>query len=190
MATKRLFWVLIFVVLAAVALGAFYLWRQRGGRGSAGPIEGSVSMKITSSEFENNGSIPGRFTCDGANINPPLAIAGTPAEAKTLALIVDDPDAAMGAWTHWTVWNIDPAVTAISENSVPSGAVEGVTDFGRPGYGGPCPPSGEHRYFFKIYALDLVLDLQAAAGVGELEKAMDGHVLDKAGLIGTYIRQR
>ncbi|MFA6603283.1 MAG: YbhB/YbcL family Raf kinase inhibitor-like protein [Patescibacteria group bacterium] len=154
------------------------------------PIIGSGHMKITSPQFEQDGAIPARYTCDGENINPPLRVSGVPEEARTLALIVDDPDAAAGAWTHWTVWNIPAAdIVEIGEKSVPGGAVEGLTDFGRAGYGGPCPPSGEHRYFFQAYALDAELELTAAAGVKELEAAMRDHILDKAGLIGVYRRQ-
>ncbi|RLF04972.1 MAG: YbhB/YbcL family Raf kinase inhibitor-like protein, partial [Thermoprotei archaeon] len=98
-------------------------------------------------------------------------------------------DAPMGTWVHWTVWNIDPKTVEIPENSVPEGAVEGITDFGKPGYGGPCPPSGTHRYFFKLYALDTTLDLGSDATKSDIEKAMEGHILEKAELIGRYSRE-
>lgn len=150
-------------------------------------------MKITSTAFQHNGNMPGKYTCDGENISPPLSINDIPAQAKSLALIVDDPDAPIGTWVHWTVWNIDPNTTEIAENSVPKGiagtsAVEGMTSFGTTGYGGPCPPSGTHRYFFKLYALDTLLDLPASAKAGDIEKATSGHILDKTALIGLYKR--
>ena len=145
-------------------------------------------MKIESTSFENNKIIPSVYTCDGENINPPLKISEVPEETKSLVLIVDDPDAPMGTWVHWTVWNIDPDVREIQERSCPKEAVEGMTDFGKPGYGGPCPPSGTHRYFFKVYALDTVLNLEPSAKVIDIEEAMKGHILGWAQLIGLYKR--
>jgi len=144
---------------------------------------------LRSSAFENNSNIPSKYTCDGQDINPPLSISGIPENAQGLILIVEDPDAPMGTFCHWTMWNISPQVTEISENSVPEGATEGQTDFGKTGYGGPCPPSGTHRYFFKLYALDVKLDLNEGAGKTEVERAMEGHVLGGAELIGLYSRQ-
>lgn len=146
-------------------------------------------MKIESPAFKNNEMIPSKYTCDGEDINPSLRISGIPEEAASLVLVVDDPDAPGKTWVHWTVWNIDPKTSEISENSVPAGAVQGVTDFGVPGYGGPCPPSGTHRYFFKLYALDIVLNLNSSSKVGDIEKAMNGHILDNAELIGLYSRK-
>ena len=146
-------------------------------------------MKISSSAFANNSFIPSKYTCDGQDINPSLKIENVPAEAKSLVLIVDDPDAPMGTWVHWTVWNINPETTEILENSLPKEAVEGMTDFGKPGYGGPCPPSGTHRYFFKIYALDRILALEKGSSLEKLEEEMKDHILDKAQLIGFYQRK-
>ncbi len=146
-------------------------------------------LKITSPAFVTNGYIPARFTCDGTDINPPLEIAQVPAEAKSLALIVDDPDAPVGMWVHWVVWNIDPATREISEDNVPRNAAQGKNDWKRNGYGGPCPPSGVHRYFFKLYALDTKLNLGAGTTKTDLEKAMQGHILAKAELIGLYKRR-
>lgn len=140
-------------------------------------------MKITSPDFENNKSIPVKFTCEGDDVNPTLILEGIPKEAKSLALIVDDPDAPGKTWVHWVVYDI-PIVGRIDENSVPG--KEGMTDFGKKGYGGPCPPSGTHRYFFKIYALDKALDLNEGIRKPDLEKAMQGHILDKAELMGLY----
>lgn len=135
-------------------------------------------MKLTSPAFQNNAVIPARYTCDGENVNPPLTISEVPAGTQSLALIVHDPDAPRGNWTHWLLWNIDPATTSIAENSVPAGAVQGVTDFGSAAWGGPCPPSGTHRYIFTLYALDAKLDLSA----------MQGHILEEAELVGNYQR--
>jgi len=143
-------------------------------------------MKITSSTFKHKQPIPAKYACNGKDINPPLRIIEIPKQAQSLVLIVDDPDAPAGTWTHWTVWNINPSIDQIQENSVPEGAIQGVTSFGKPGYGGPCPPSGSHRYFFKIYALDTKLDLDSSANVENLKKAIKNHILDKAVLIGVY----
>ena len=133
--------------------------------------------------------IPSKYTCDGENINSPFQIADVPSAAKSLVLISDDPDAPMGTWVHWTVWNIPLETKEIGENSAPIGAVEGITSFGNKGYGGPCPPSGTHRYFFKLYALDKALDLPPSAKASDIEKAMTGHILDKTELIGLYQRK-
>ena len=146
-------------------------------------------LKITSPAFVTNGYIPARYTCDGTDINPPLEIAQVPADAKSLALIVDDPDAPIGMWVHWVVWNIDPATREIAEDNVPRNAAQGKNDWKRNGYGGPCPPSGVHRYFFKLYALDTKLNLGAGTTKTDLEKAMQGHILAKAELIGLYKRR-
>jgi Raf kinase inhibitor-like YbhB/YbcL family protein len=143
-------------------------------------------MQLSSSEFQNNEPIPSKYTCNGSDISPPLAITDTLKDAVSLALIIDDPDAPMGTWVHWIVWNIDPKTTEIAEGSAPSGAVEGKTDFGRSGYGGPCPPSGTHRYFFKLYALDTELDLDPSSEKKDLEKAMKEHIIDQTEIIGTY----
>ncbi len=142
-------------------------------------------MRLTSTEFANNEFIPKKFTCEGEDINPALIIEKIPADAKSLALIIDDPDAPMGTWVHWVVYNI-PIISRIDEGSIPG--EQGVNDSGRRDYGGPCPPSGTHRYFFKIYALDAKLNLKAGLTKQELEKAMQGHILDKAELIGLYKR--
>jgi Raf kinase inhibitor-like YbhB/YbcL family protein len=143
-------------------------------------------MQVSSPAFANRRLMPDRYSCRGDNVSPQLMIKGVPPGAASLALVVHDPDAPAGDWTHWTLWNVSPKVTGIAEASVPAGAVEGVTDFGRPGYGGPCPPSGTHRYFFGLYALDTMLDLQSAASRADLEAAMEGHVLAKAELVGLF----
>ena len=163
-------------------------------------------LTLTSPAFENGELIPPKYTCDSSTgeTNPPLEISGVSENAKSLALIMDDPDAAAGVWVHWIVWNINPTAVGIIENSSPSArlikkgsipaptpldsAAEGVTSFGKPGYGGPCPPSGEHRYFFKLYALDTTLNLPESAGKKELEEEMKGHILQQAELMGLYKR--
>ncbi len=146
-------------------------------------------MKITSPAFENNGNVPAKYTCDGENINPPLVFSEIPAAAQSLVLIVDDPDSPSGTWVHWTIWNIDPKVTGIDENSIPTGTTQGTTNFGKEGYGGPCPASGIHHYHFKLYALDIKLYLPGVRA-DSLEKAMVGHNLDQAELIGLYTREK
>ena len=142
-----------------------------------------ADMRLTSAEFDNNGFIPSKFTCEGEDINPALMSQDIPTDAKNLALIGDDPDAPMGIWVHWVVYNI-PKVSRVEEKSIPG--EQGINDFARKDYGGPCPPSGTHRYFFKIYALDGELNLKAGLSKKELEKAMQGHILEKAELIGLY----
>jgi Raf kinase inhibitor-like YbhB/YbcL family protein len=151
---------------------------------------GSGKMKITTTAFQEGGNIPSKFTCDGADTNPALRFEGVPAEAKGLALIVDDPDAPSGLFTHWLIWNIDPKTASIEENSAPPNAVHGKNDFGKSGYGGPCPPSGTHRYFFKVFALDRQLDLPAGSKRGQLDAQMRGHVIAQGELMGRYSRGR
>lgn len=146
------------------------------------------TFSIESSAFKNNSPIPKKYTCDGKDINPPLAIQNVPNGTRSLALIVDDPDAPVGTWVHWVVWNIDPGTREIGENSVPPGAVQGMNDFRKTTYGGPCPPSGTHRYFFKLYALDAKLDLKSSAVKKDVEKAMKGHILGEAQTMGLYKR--
>jgi len=145
-------------------------------------------MKIESRSFPGETMIPSRFTCDGDNVSPSLIFSDIPKEAKSLVLVMDDPDAPMGTWVHWLVWNISPKTGFVDENSVPENAIEGMTSFNEAGYGGPCPPSGIHRYFFRLYALDALLELGPEAGLVELEKAMNGHIITKAELIGLYGR--
>jgi len=152
-----------------------------------GSLNEVSSMRIKSFEFENNGFIPRQFSCDGENVPPVLVFENIPSNAKSLALIVDDPDAPGGTFTHWLVWNIPPTVYELSKNNV--NFPQGVTDFGKIGYGGPCPPSGTHRYFFKLFALDTVLNLEQGASRKQLEQAMQGHIIEKAELIGKYNRK-
>lgn len=147
------------------------------------------ALTISSPAFAAGGYIPAKYTCDGEDVNPPLRLAAVPPRTKSLALIVDDPDAPVGTWVHWVVWNIPPETTEIPENSLPAGAVQGINDFRRPRYGGPCPPSGAHRYFFKVYALDTLLGLDAGATRAQLESAIRGHVIGQGEIVGLYRRQ-
>lgn len=146
------------------------------------------NMELTSPVFSNNQSIPFKYTCDGDDINPPLLISDVPQNAKSLVLIIDDPDAPQATWVHWTVFNISPKTVQIPENNVPPEAREGTTSFGKPGYGGPCPPSGIHHYYFKLYALDSSLNLDSSAKKEDIENAIQGHIIEQAELIGLYKR--
>jgi Raf kinase inhibitor-like YbhB/YbcL family protein len=150
---------------------------------------GEAKMKITSSAFQEGGNIPSKFTCDGGDSSPPLQIAEIPSGAKSLVLVVDDPDAPSGLFTHWIVWNISPQTNAIAEGSAPKG-VQGTSDFGKSGYGGPCPPSGTHRYYFKIFALDRELNLPSGTKRNQLDAAMKGHVVTQGELMGRYSRKK
>lgn len=147
-----------------------------------------MQFKLTSPAFSQGSQIPSRYTCDGDNINPFLAVHGVPAAAKSLALIVDDPDAPNGTWTHWLLWNIPPETREIKEHSAPWGCEQGYNSRNKIGYDGPCPPSGMHRYFFRLYALDLKLKIDPEATREELEAAMAQHVIATAELMGTYAR--
>jgi Raf kinase inhibitor-like YbhB/YbcL family protein len=159
--------------------------------------EASMSMTITSSAFAHNGSMPKQYTCEGKDISPPLTWSGIPGKAKSLALIVDDPDAPDPAaprmtWVHWVVYNLPVSSTGLAEatKSLPAGALEGLNDWQRTGYGGPCPPIGRHRYFHKLYALDTVLPDLKKPNKARLEQAMKGHIVAEAQLIGTYQKGR
>jgi len=157
--------------------------------------EHSMALEITSSVFEQGGMIPSKYTCDAENISPPLEWNGIPDDAESLALIVDDPDAPGKTWVHWVLFNLPAKTTSLEEDfpkdaTLDNGAINGVTDFGSNGYGGPCPPGGTHRYYFKLYALDSELDLDSSAKKSDLLKAMEGHVLAEGQLMGKYKRQK
>ena len=143
----------------------------------------AADLTLSSPQFEHEQSIPAKYTCQGEDVNPPLAIEGIPEGTKSLVMIMDDPDAPAGTWDHWVVWNISPT-SSISEDSVPG--EEGMNSWGKSGYGGPCPPSGTHRYFFKLYALDVELELPSTADKRTVEAAMEGHVISQTILIGLY----
>jgi Raf kinase inhibitor-like YbhB/YbcL family protein len=152
-----------------------------------------AQMKLTSSAFQEGGSIPSLYTCDGKDISPPLSWSGAPAETKSFAFIADDPDAPRSTWVHWVLWNLPATANELKEAlpaipHLPSGALQGKNDSGDSGYGGPCPPSGTHRYFFKLYALDTTLSLKSGATKSQLEAAMKDHVLGQPTLMGVYSR--
>jgi hypothetical protein len=151
-------------------------------------------MDLTSTAFAEGALIPSLYTCDGKDVSPPLSWDDPPAGVKSFALISDDPDAPVGIWVHWVMWNIPATARSLPENlpkteESEGGARQGTNDFRRIGYGGPCPPSGTHRYYFKLYALDTTLDLPASATKRDLEAAMQGHVLAEARRMGTYKRR-
>jgi Raf kinase inhibitor-like YbhB/YbcL family protein len=157
--------------------------------------EGTMSINLTSSAFADSQAIPVKYTCDGQDVSPPLTWSGVPEGAKSLALICDDPDAPGGTWVHWVLYNMGPTTTKLAEGispseSLPDGAKQGVNDFNRTGYGGPCPPRGApHRYFFKLYALDKEIDPRPRLKKDDVVRAMTGHILAEGRLIGTYNRR-
>jgi hypothetical protein len=144
-------------------------------------------MKLTSTAFGHNESIPRKFTCQGEDLSPALRVAEIPDGTQSLALIMDDPDAPGRTFDHWIAYDIPADTTVIEEGATPG--TQGTNDFGRAGYGGPCPPSGTHRYFFRMYALDDRLDLPAGIGKQDLERTMEGHILDQAELVGRYAKE-
>jgi len=153
-----------------------------------------MAFSVTSPSFQNGGNIPKKFTCDGADVSPELHWTSLPAGTQSLALIADDPDAPVGTWTHWVLFDLPAQTTSLPENvpkvdELPSGGRQGRNDFRKIGYGGPCPPPGKpHRYFFKLYALDKKLDLKPGASKQDVEQAIQGHILGQAELMGRYQR--
>lgn len=152
-----------------------------------------MEIKLKSRAFENEGMIPEKYTCDGDDISPPLSWESVPEGTKSIALICDDPDAPAGTWVHWVVYNLPPEIRTLEENITPersmeNGGIQGMNDSQKIGYGGPCPPGGTHRYFFKIFALDAKVDLTPGATKSQLLIAMEGHILAKEDLIGKYSR--
>lgn len=177
------------VFRAKIALGAAVLLLAE-----TDGLMAAAAFTLTSSAFAEGQPIPALYTCEGKDISPPLAWTQPPDGTQSLALISDDPDAPMGTWVHWLLYNLPANQRELKEGfptpaQLADGARQGTTDFGRTGYGGPCPPSGTHRYFFKLYALDTVLSLKPAAAQKQLESAMAGHVLGQAQLMGTYRRK-
>ena len=157
----------------------------------AAAAEETMAIQLKSNAFAEGGLIPSRYTCDGADISPPLTWSELPAGAKSLALICDDPDAPGGIWVHWVAFDLPVTLTGLPEGVAPTpdlsqGGRQGRNSFGHFGYGGPCPPSGTHRYFFRIYALDAFLDLPSGIAKDRLLRAMSGHILGEAELMGRY----
>jgi len=155
---------------------------------------GGTTMELKSPAFAHGAPIPLEYTCDGKDISPPLSFTGTAPGTRSLALIADDPDAPVGTWIHWVAWNIPAGAGSLPANlpkkeALQDGTRQGINDFQSAGYGGPCPPSGTHRYFFRLYALDVTLDLPATTIRKDLDRAMRGHILAQAELLGTYSRR-
>ncbi len=148
-----------------------------------------IPMKLESPVFTHNQYLPTKYTCDGTSVNPSLKIADVPDNAKSLVLIMDDPDAPNGDFVHWIMWNIDPKTIEITEDSVPTGATQGINSGGENKYYPPCPPTGAHRYFFKLYALDTKLDLPPTTDKTQLLAATQGHIVNQTEIIGLYSRQ-
>jgi len=170
--------VLLFTTIFLVSVGS----SQESGKG--------IRLKVTSPAFQNNKTIPSKYGCDGSNVNPSVKIGDVPPGAKTLALIFDDKDAPRGTYAHWVLWNIDPSVREIQENSVPEGAIQGTNDFKKNAYGGPCPPTRPHKYALIVYALDVRLNLEPKSGRADLEKAMERHIIAQGKLMGVYKREK
>lgn len=180
---KKWLWVVLFIAVAAIV---FYGSRKTDYNL---PKANQTNMEITSIAFKNGEPIPRKYTCQGENINPLLAIQDAPVETKSFALIMDDPDAPMGTFIHWVVWNIASDTNVIPENSVPQGGIQAPGSSGKRGYVGPCPPSGKHRYFFKLYALDAVLDLPVDVSLENMKPGIDKHILAEAELMGLYKKE-
>lgn len=176
--------IIFILIMAAVFTSAAFPQKKQGNI--------KMTINITSNAFSEGEMIPSKYTCDGADISPQLKWNGVPADAKSIALLVDDPDAPAGDWVHWVLYNIPNDVSELGENvkSLPAGTLAGITDFRKNSYGGPCPPSGTHRYFFKIYALDTKLSLKPGANKSALLDAMKGHILAQGQLMGRYKRQK
>jgi len=160
---------------------------------AATPKEENMAINVTSTAFKEGQPIPKQYTCDGINISPPLEWSGVPKNAKTIAIICDDPDAPAGTWVHWVLYNLPADKIGLIENTpatetLSGGGMQGTNDFKKIGYGGPCPPSGTHRYFFKVYALESELSLKPGATKADVEKGMEGHIVSQGQLMGTYKR--
>jgi Raf kinase inhibitor-like YbhB/YbcL family protein len=173
-------WILVLLVMQGGILSTGVLGKE---------VFKMEKLTVTSAAFAEGAAITAKYTCDGEDVSPPLAIGAMPADTRSLALIMDDPDAPGGMWVHWVVWNIPAQTREIPENGLPAGTSQGRNDWNRNGYGGPCPPSGTHRYFFKLYALDTTLTLAPSATKADLERAMKGHVLAVGQIMGTYKRR-
>jgi Raf kinase inhibitor-like YbhB/YbcL family protein len=182
--------------LAVLILGCGILPLAMTSISQAAESTNKVSINLTSSAFAEGAAIPEEYTCQGKNISPPLKWSGVPSETRSLAFIMDDPDAPMGTWVHWVLYDLAPSMTDLPEglsareHIAPGSGKEGSNDFKHLGYGGPCPPAGKpHRYFFKLYALDTTLDLKPGAKKKDLERAMEKHILAQGQLMATYKRK-
>ncbi|HYV33854.1 MAG TPA: YbhB/YbcL family Raf kinase inhibitor-like protein [Candidatus Limnocylindria bacterium] len=180
--------ILLFAVIAGFLF--FKSGQQKNVYQAPQKVVNTQPMKITSPVFNDHENIPAKYTCDGDGVNPPLAFSDVPKEAKTLALVMDDPDAPNGTWVHWLLWNIPAETNQLMENSVPAGATQGQTSSGQNVYGGPCPPLGIHHYHFKLYALSRKLSIASYSTAADLEKAMQGNIIAHADLVGLYSRNK
>ncbi len=183
------------IAIAAILMFAVACTRQPAAsvpKPAPSPAQSATpGIKLVSRAFTEGQTIPRQYTCDGINVSPPLEWTGLPKTAKTIAIVADDPDAPAGTWVHWVIYNLPADTLGMVENvpateDVAGGGLQGKNDFQKIGYGGPCPPAGTHRYFFKLYAVDGELPLKAGATKSELEKALEGHILAQAQLMGTY----
>jgi Raf kinase inhibitor-like YbhB/YbcL family protein len=192
---KRIILLLFFALVFIAIILYSFISRQQQPKLNLPPVEKTTAtipmrqLSISSPAFGEKGKIPPKYTCDGEDISPPLTFSDIPDDTQSLALIVEDPDAPGKTWVHWVVFNISPHITEVHEDSIPLDGIETVTDFGQKGYGGPCPPTGTHRYYFKLYALDAALDITEDVTREEIEHAMEGHILEEAELIGLYSRE-
>ncbi len=181
---------IVITLLIAFTLLALFLWTRKANAPKITTKLPNSDMTITSPAFKNFERIPKDYTCDGEDINPPLDFSDIPEETQSLVLIVDDPDAPFGTWDHWIVTNIDPTTTGVAPNSVPAGGTQIMNSFGKLEYGGPCPPPGkDHRYFFKLYALDTLLDASSIQDKPTLLAFMKNHTLASSELVGLYSRR-
>jgi len=184
----------IFLTVAILIIGVWYISIPFVGPNkyvpsvTPTPKHVAQSMKLTSSAFANEEKISVIYTCDGQKIHPPFSISGIPDGTKSLAMIVDDPDAPAGTFTHWIIWNIDPTAVDITAGQVPQRSIEGINSAGSTGYVPPCPPSGSHRYFFTLFAVDTTIGLDGKSKKADLENAMKGHIIEQTNLIGTFGR--
>ena len=179
------------LVVLGFSLGSVFLWAQNGKKG-AGAMD---TLVVESTAFASFKPIPAEHTCDGADVSPPLSWRGVPSAAKSQVILCDDPDAPGRIWVHWILYNLLPGRDSLLSNipktdTIVGGGTQGKNDFKRIGWNGPCPPGGTHRYFFKVYALDYMLNLPAGKTKQEVEKAMKGHILAQGELVGTYARKR
>jgi len=188
---KKNFLIPVLILFIAIfgGIGFLLLKKEKPKEVPEETISPSFNLSLKSPAFEDQGFIPSKYTCDGEDINPPLLIEGVPQEAKSLVLVMQDPDAPGGTFLHWLLWNIPPETKEISEGKIPSGAIEGKNDFGKIGYGGPCPPSGSHHYIFTLYALSQKLDFPQDLSWNDFKTLINPHILAQAKLTGVYSRK-
>ncbi len=176
------FLLLLLLIISAIVGGVYYFYGNNFSSNKNAPVKSTID--ISSQEFTKGGTIPIRFTCNGDNVNPPLIFDRVPGDARSLVLVVDDPDAGAAPFNHWLVFNMSPATTNIEEGKIPAG-LEGTNDFGELKYMGPCP-TGSHKYYFRVYAMDKILELEEGVKRADLDSAMSGHIIAKGEFFGVY----